>query len=80
MLGTIGHWNSTAGYGFVHADDGRQFFAHVSMVIDRVTLARGERVAFEIGVDARTGRPCATSVRVLGPADARAAAADEGGC
>jgi cold shock CspA family protein len=71
IQGRVTFWSSSRGFRFVEADDGSQFFVHVSMIADRVELHRGERVAFEQGIDQRTGKPCATNVQVLGPAEAR---------
>ena len=54
MQGTIKWYNSNKGYGFINAEDGNDYFAHVSNFIDaqngaRISADEGTAVDFEPG-------------------------------
>jgi cold shock CspA family protein len=58
--GTVVHWSSGSGYGFVRPDEpGRDLFFHVSEVGEEPRT--GDRVSYELGSD-RAQRPCAKSI------------------
>ena len=50
MKGTVKMFNKEKGYGFIHAEDGRDYFFHYSsLLMDEYTPAdKGESVEFEI--------------------------------
>jgi cold shock protein len=65
QTGIIRTWIIDRGFGFCVPDDGGEdVFVHVSQTGGR-ELATGQRVAFEIGVSERTGRPQAINVKVV---------------
>jgi cold shock protein len=55
------------GFGFAKRDDGQgDAFIHVSEVIGGdIGLGPGDRVAFEMGVNKRNGKPQAVGVRLI---------------
>jgi CspA family cold shock protein len=64
--GAIKSWFEDRGFGFIRLDDGSpDVFAHMrEVLVDVDGFARGTRVMFEIGTNARTGQPEAKSVRL----------------
>ncbi len=64
--GTVKWFNSTKGYGFIAPDDGgKDVFVHVSAV-ERSGLGRldeGQKVAYELERDKRSGKEAATNLR-----------------
>lgn len=65
MKGRVVHWNER-NYGFIKRDDGRpDLFVHARNVVGELALPVGAPVEFDDGEDPRTGRPCATNVKVL---------------
>jgi cold shock CspA family protein len=52
-------------FGSIQRDDGEpDLFIHISGLADfRSGLEQGARVEFEIGTDARKGKPCAINVK-----------------
>ncbi|HYC26040.1 MAG TPA: cold-shock protein [Roseiarcus sp.] len=64
--GTVKWFNSTKGYGFIQPDDGgKDVFVHISAV-ERAglrDLAEGQKVAYEIVADKRTGKSAAGNLR-----------------
>lgn len=64
--GTVKWFNSTKGYGFIQPEDGgKDVFVHVSAVerSDLRALAEGQRVAYELERDRRTGKESAVNLR-----------------
>ena len=61
--GTVKWFNATKGFGFIQPDDGgKDVFVHISAV-ERAGLRdlnEGQKVAYEIVADKRTGRSSAT--------------------
>ena len=50
MKGTVNNFNKEKGYGFIRAEDNRDYFFHYSALImdDYKTAEKGENVEFEI--------------------------------
>jgi len=67
FTGTIKTWNSGRGFGFVQRDGGEpDVFVHVSaMAGSGKVLSEGQRVSFDVAVDARNGKLAASNVRVI---------------
>ena len=66
--GKVKRWVDERGFGFLRPDNGDAvIFCHVTALqgakIDR--LVEGERVSYEIGVNARTGKPMAVDVQLI---------------
>jgi cold shock protein len=65
--GTVKWFNATKGFGFIQPDDGgKDVFVHISAV-ERAglrDLAEGQKVAYEIVADKRTGRSSAGNLKV----------------
>ena len=66
--GTVKWFNSQKGFGFIQPDDGtRDVFVHISAV-ERAGLRglnEGQKVAFELVADRRTGKSSADNLRAL---------------
>jgi cold shock protein len=64
--GTVKWFNATKGYGFIQPDDGgKDVFVHISAV-ERAglrDLAEGQKIAYEIVADKRTGKSAAGNLR-----------------
>jgi CspA family cold shock protein len=64
--GTVKWFNSTKGYGFIAPDEGgKDVFVHVSAV-ERSGLGQldeGQKVAYELERDKRSGKEAATNLR-----------------
>jgi CspA family cold shock protein len=64
--GTVKWFNATKGYGFIQPDDGgKDVFVHISAV-ERAglrDLAEGQKVAYEVVADKRTGKSSAGNLR-----------------
>jgi cold shock protein len=65
--GTVKWFNATKGFGFIQPDDGgKDVFVHISAV-ERAGLRElneGQKVAYEIVADKRTGRSSAGNLQV----------------
>ena len=50
MKGTVKMFNKEKGYGFIHAEDGRDYFFHYSALVmdDFKTAEKGEAVEFDV--------------------------------
>jgi CspA family cold shock protein len=66
-MGTVKWFNATKGFGFIQPDDGgKDVFVHISAV-ERAGLRElneGQKVAYEIVADKRTGRSSAGNLQV----------------
>lgn len=65
MIGTVKHYSLERGWGFIRLDNGDpDIFVHATGLADGVgELIAGEKVEFRSGVDRRSGRTYAHSVR-----------------
>ena len=65
-MGTVKWFNATKGFGFIQPDDGgKDVFVHISAV-ERAGLRElneGQKVAYEIVADKRTGRSSADNMK-----------------
>ncbi|MGM5481680.1 MAG: cold-shock protein [Nanobdellota archaeon] len=48
MNGTVKFFNQNKGYGFVTAEDGKDYFVHISGLNDGVTLDEEDQVTFDV--------------------------------
>ena len=65
-VGTVKWFNSTKGFGFIQPEDGgKDVFVHVSAVerSGMGGLGEGQRVAYELERNRRTGREAAVNLR-----------------
>ena len=64
--GTVKWFNATKGFGFIQPDDGgKDVFVHISAV-ERAGLRdlnEGQKVAYDVVADKRTGRSAAGNLR-----------------
>lgn len=64
--GIVVRFKDDQGYGFIRPDgEGSDVFVHARDITNRDKLAQGERVSFEVIIDAKRGKPRADKVRVL---------------
>ena len=65
--GTVKWFNATKGFGFIQPDDGgKDVFVHISAV-ERAGLRdlnEGQKLAYDIVADKRTGRAAAGNLKV----------------
>jgi CspA family cold shock protein len=64
--GTVKWFNATKGYGFIQPDDGgKDVFVHVSAVerSGMRDLVEGQKIAYEVVADKRTGKASAGNLR-----------------
>jgi len=65
--GTVKWFNATKGFGFIQPDDGgKDVFVHISAV-ERAglhDLNEGQKLAYDLVADKRTGRSAAGNLRV----------------
>src|SRR4051812_30552205 len=65
-IGTVKWFNEQKGYGFIQPDDGgKDVFVHISAVerSGMRGLAEGQKVAYELQADRRTGKESAANLR-----------------
>ena len=66
--GTVKWFNATKGFGFITPDSGgKDAFVHISAV-ERAglrELREGQRVAFEVVVDRKTGKSAAENLKTV---------------
>jgi len=46
--GTVKFFNAKKSFGFIHGEDGNDYFVHVSGLKPGVTITEGDKVKFEI--------------------------------
>jgi len=64
--GTVKWFNSQKGYGFIQPDQGgKDIFVHISAVerSQLGSLSEGQKIAFELQRDRKTGRESAVDLR-----------------
>ena len=64
--GTVKWFNEQKGYGFIQPDDGgKDVFVHISAVerSGMRGLAEGQKVAYELQADRRTGKESAANLK-----------------
>jgi CspA family cold shock protein len=66
--GVVKFWHAEKGYGFLSTADG-DHFVHVSTVkrAGFASLAEGQPVRFEVGIDVKNGRTCAVEIELVQP-------------
>lgn len=65
--GTVKFFDTGKGFGFIKSDDGSaDVFFHVSAMPEGVIPNQGDRVAYEVGFDRKSGRERAENVRLAG--------------
>jgi cold shock CspA family protein len=62
--GQIKKWNAPRGFGFIAADDGVEYFAHITQASSRVAPAPGTRVSFSVA-KGRDDRLMACGVEIV---------------
>ncbi len=66
--GTVKWFNAQKGYGFIQPDDGgKDVFVHISAV-ERAglrELREGQKVAFEVVADRKTGKSAAENLKTV---------------
>lgn len=68
LAGTVANFDSERGFGFIRRDDGQaDTFLHVSALHEAGLgeVRPGDRLAFALETDSRSGRPRAARVRLL---------------
>jgi CspA family cold shock protein len=66
--GTVKWFNGQKGFGFIQPDDGgKDVFVHISAVerAGMQNLNEGQKIAFEVVADRRTGKSSADNLRAV---------------
>ena len=60
MKGTVKMFDKEKGFGFIHCDDGKDYFFHYSALVmdDYKTAEKGENVEFDVEESTRGPRAC----------------------
>ena len=48
MKGTVKFFNAGKGFGFITAEDGNEYFVHMSALAEGVNLNEGDEVTFDV--------------------------------
>jgi len=48
MKGTVKFFNAGKGFGFIAAEDGNEYFVHMSALAEGVNLNEGDAVTFDV--------------------------------
>ena len=48
MEGKVKFFNEGKGFGFIAADDGKEYFVHISGLKEGLSLAEGDAVTFDV--------------------------------
>lgn len=48
MKGTVKFFNAGKGFGFITAEDGNEYFVHMSALAEGVNLNEGDAVTFDV--------------------------------
>ncbi len=64
MKGTVKFFNNSKGFGFITAEDGKEYFVHVTAIKNQEKLDEGTPVSFDV-VEGNRG-PKAENVEVIG--------------
>ncbi len=48
MNGTVKFFNENKGFGFISAEDGKDYFVHISGLADGVEITENDEVTFEV--------------------------------
>ena len=48
MKGSVKFFNESKGFGFIAADDGKEFFVHQTALVDGVALNENDSVTFDV--------------------------------
>ena len=48
MKGTIKFYNESKGFGFITAEDGKEYFVHKTALEEGTSLAEGDSVTFDV--------------------------------
>ncbi|MDP2749398.1 MAG: cold shock domain-containing protein [Nanoarchaeota archaeon] len=48
MKGKVKFFNATKGFGFIAAEDGKEYFVHQTGLNEGVTIAENDNVTFEV--------------------------------
>jgi cold shock protein len=68
MQGTVKFFNDQRGFGFIQPDDGgRDVFVHISALerAGMLALSEGQKIAFDIVADRRTGKSSADNLQAV---------------
>lgn len=65
MFGTLNHFNTTRGFGFIRTTGGAEdvYFHFSEFDGDEANLVKGAKVEFEMGIF--KGKPCGRNIRLL---------------
>jgi uncharacterized membrane protein YsdA (DUF1294 family)/cold shock CspA family protein len=64
--GELVQWNNKSGYGFVRDEAGRDYYVHVSKMLNGARPRLGDRLSFEVA-QGRKGRPSAIEIALDTP-------------
>jgi len=64
--GELVQWNNKGGYGFVRDAAGRDYYVHISKMIDGARPRLGDRLSFAV-TEGRKGRPSAVEISIVTP-------------
>ena len=67
MEGTVKFFNQDKNFGFIAADDGKDYYVHVSGLKEGVSIKEGDKVSFKV-VEGDKG-PKAEEVEMAGEAE-----------